>query len=85
MQTPMGVEIAEFLFGTFCTVTVPLSIYMFTNRRQARTEQELKHQQNVRLMSDLMEERKYYPAHEHFEKTGNLTAEGMRRTKTDWK
>jgi len=79
---PTGIE---HILETLLTTTIPLGIYMWSNRRQARTEQELKHQQNVQLMSELMEERKYYPAHEHFEKTGVLTAEGMRRTRTEWK
>lgn len=82
MQLPAE---AQHILETVLTTTVPLAVYMFTNRRQARREIEKKHQQNQELMAQLMEERKYYPAHEHPERSGPLMAENMRHTKVEWK
>jgi wyosine [tRNA(Phe)-imidazoG37] synthetase (radical SAM superfamily) len=67
-----------------CSTTVPLAIYMWANRKRAKREIEEKHEQNQKLMEEMIEERRYFPAHEHLEKSGPLTIEGMRRTGKRW-
>ena len=64
---------------TVLTTTVPIVIYMWANRHAAKNEIEKKHQENLELWQDILNERKNFPAHEHWERSGPLTAEGIRR------
>lgn len=57
--------------------SVPVLIYIATNKRQAKADVERRHQENQKLVSELVTERKYFPAHAHSEKTGPLHAEGI--------
>lgn len=63
---------------TVLSSTIPIGIYMYSNRRQAKHDVEEKHLANQKLLNELLTERKYLPAHGHSERRGPLTAEGIR-------
>jgi len=61
------------------TVTAPIVLFMWKNRNQAKAEVEKRHLQNQSIIEDLLEERKYFVPHEHLERSGTLTYDGIRR------
>jgi|GEM_PF-6612337 len=61
------------------TVTAPIVLFMWKNRNQAKAEVEKRHLQNQSIIEDLLEERKYFVPHEHLERSGPLTYDGIRR------
>lgn len=63
----------------FMTVTAPLVLFMWKNRMEARKQIESRHQQNQEMLEELCEERKYFQLHEHVERSGPLTVEGIRK------
>lgn len=68
------------ILETFITVTVPILIYIWTSRRETKKETDAVHQKNLELWNEILNERKNFPAHEHWERNGPLNAEGIRRS-----
>lgn len=66
---------------TFFTATVPIALYFWANRQQARKEGEAKHEENRTKLDEILNERQYYPTHSHVERTGQLTSQGIRYAK----
>jgi hypothetical protein len=69
----------ERMIENVAVVTVPVIIFMWRNRNQAKKEQTRKHQENQKLLEELVEEHKYFPLHEHLEQDGPLQAKGVRK------
>lgn len=62
--------------ATALSSTVPLSIFMLTNRHTAKREQSERHEENSKILSKLAGAMKYF--HSHNEKgTKVLTADGI--------
>jgi hypothetical protein len=74
----------QHILETILTTTVPLGLYMWDNRRRAKKEIEIKHRENTALLSEMITERRFFPAHEHLERSGPLTIDGLRRTDKKW-
>lgn len=58
--------------------SVPILLYMASNKRKAKAEQDKRHVENQEKLDTLIEEGKFFPAHGHKEKRGNLTVDGLR-------
>jgi hypothetical protein len=67
------------MIETILTTTIPIVIYMWANRRQAKADVESKHEANQRKLDEILTERQYFPAHGHSERSGPLCAEGVTR------
>jgi hypothetical protein len=78
------------IIENIATITVPLALYMLANRDRAKRENEerdeqnrrendRRHEENKKVLEDLLIERMFFPPHEHTERSGPLTAEGVRR------
>lgn len=67
------------------TVTVPIALFLWSNRitvkrelaeREQRNQQ--RHEENLARFNKLLTDRQYYPPHGHSETEGPLQAEGIR-------
>lgn len=58
--------------------TVPIFLYMWNNRRTAKSDVAKKHEENQRMLNEILTEQKYFPPHGHSEVKGPLAAEGIR-------
>lgn len=67
----------EHILETFLTSTVPIVIYLWNNRRQAKAENQKKHQENIAVQESIAETLRWHPPHKHSERVGPLTAEGI--------
>jgi len=64
---------------TVLVSTVPIFLYMWSNRRQAKSDMTKRHEENQEKMNEILNERKYLPAHGHSERSGPLHAECITR------
>ncbi len=67
------------------TITVPVCLFLWNNRmavkkelkdRQARDDE--RHTENIERFNQLLVDRQYHPPHSHAERSGPLTAEGVK-------
>jgi hypothetical protein len=61
------------------TITVPILLFMWRNRSKAKKETAIKHEENQRILNEILTERQYIPAHGHRETSGPLLAENIYR------
>jgi hypothetical protein len=64
---------------TVLSSTVPIFIFMWANRKNAKADNDKKHEENQKAIANINAERRYLPAHGHAERTGPLCAEGITR------
>ena len=57
--------------------SLPVMLYIWSNKRKAREDTERRHQENQSLLLGMSTRERYYPHHKHLERTGNLTTEGI--------
>ena len=60
-------------------VAVTVILYIASNKKSAKQENEKRHEENKKRLDDLLAERQYLKAHDHQERTGALMAEGIIR------
>lgn len=65
--------------GTALTTGVPIALYMWANRRKAKHEIEKKHEENLQIFNKIQKDMEFFPLHEHLERSGPLSAEGIRK------
>lgn len=65
------------MLGVALGGSIPVIIYMMSNKHQARIDVERRHQENQKVLNGLVTERKYFPSHGHGEKAGQLHVEGI--------
>jgi len=64
----------------FIAITVPIFIFMWSNRVSTKKDLEQKHEQNVALFNRIVNERNFYTPHMHVECDDEpLTAKGIRK------
>ena len=61
------------------TVTIPILVMLWNNRRKTKDELEQKHKENVEMFNTIVLDRKLYTPHEHLEREGELRAENIRK------
>ncbi len=59
------------------SVTVPLLLYAWNNKRKARRDQDRRHEENQKILQQVAAERQFLPLHRHGERTGPLTVDGL--------
>ena len=69
----------EHVAETILTSTVPILLFMWSNRRKAKADTAQKHEENQAVLNEILTERKYLPAHGHAERSGPLQADGITR------
>jgi hypothetical protein len=58
-------------------VTAPVVIYLWSNKRKAKRDQDRRHEENQKILQQVVAERQFLPAHRHSEKDGPLYADGI--------
>ena len=64
---------------TIAGTAVPIILFLFGSRERAKRDANRRHEENQRLMQDIVAERRYLPAHGHAERSGPLSAENITR------
>lgn len=76
MISPDYGHMVETVFST----TVPILLAIWMSREKTKKEVAKKHEENVKIWNQILNERENFPAHEHWERQGPLTADGIRRS-----
>jgi hypothetical protein len=66
------------LLETILGGTVPILIYIASNKRKAKQDNDKRHEDSQKLIADLATRAEYLPFHGHDEREGPLCAEGIR-------
>jgi len=69
-------DIEKFVYNVL-SVTVPIVLYQWSNKRKEKREQDRRHAENQKVMQQIAAERQFLPAHRHSETAGPLYAEGI--------
>lgn len=64
-------------WGQVAATSVPVLLFMWNNRRQARKEIQEKHKESMRQQGEITTLLRFHPPHTHGEKAGPLHAEGI--------
>jgi hypothetical protein len=73
----MFVPDVEKLAYNLLGVTAPVVMYLWSNKRKAKRDQDRRHEENQNILRQVVAERKFLPLHRHGEKTGPLTVDGL--------
>ena len=64
-------------FWRLVETTIPIWLVLLKNRMSAKKEQDRRHAENQKQITDLVTRDKFLPAHKHGEKSGTLTVDGI--------
>jgi hypothetical protein len=60
-------------------VAVTVILYMASNKKAAKRDMDLRHQENQSKLNEIISERNFLPPHDHIEEHGTLEADGIIR------
>lgn len=68
----------------FFGVAAPIILFLWNSNRQAKRQEQRRHEEYKTMLDELFGERKYLKPHDHIEMRGPLTAEGVIRKRNGY-